>query len=319
MYAERCQALVFEDKAPPADLLLIGASRTGYGFDDELIDRQLKADKTHRTDKIVLLGNAESDANLALRTYVRDRGAPDVLGIEILLSRTAGGSVAPRYGAALTNRSYALFGADVYSDYLGALRDSGVLGMGDVYLRSHFPSPLHFFFDHLQIGFDNALRSPKDAIKPLDECDPVLLPHWAPVNAVPYTSAAPQPSQRMIDNLNKEIERYIEVDLGSPRAAGEIAVMQDMVDVARRAGVKKVFFYYFPSFGETKNMLDLTRLGELVAGAEMFDLRPVVFNPEKPGLDLQFRDRAHLTKFAAYETTMALLELIKAPAKDPRK
>ncbi|MFM7094773.1 MAG: hypothetical protein ACKOYL_09520, partial [Actinomycetota bacterium] len=72
-YVNRCQAQVFEDGAPAADLLLIGASRTGFGIDDDLVDLRLSAIEPHRTEKIVLLGNAESDANMALRTYLRER------------------------------------------------------------------------------------------------------------------------------------------------------------------------------------------------------------------------------------------------------
>ena len=309
-YVNRCQAKIFEENAPAADLLLIGASRTGFGIDNDLVDLRLSGTSAHRTEKIVLLGNADSDSNMALRTYFRDRGVPDSLGIELLITRTAGGSAPPRSSAALTNRSYALFGADVYSGYLDALIERDVLGLSDVYLRSYFPSPAKFFFEHLQIGLDNAFRNIDQAIDPLGDCARTVLPVWGPVAAAPYTDATPQPTQRKIDTLTREVARYVPVDLDSSRAAGEIAVMRDMLKIAREAGVRNVFFYYFPSFGETTDLIDLRRVSELVPGAEMFDARPILEDPAKPGLNLQFQDRAHLTKYGAYEVTVGFIEFL---------
>ena len=309
-YVNRCQARIFEDDTPAVDLLLVGASRTGFGIDENLVDLRLSGDSKHRTDKIVLLGNAESDANMALRTYLRERGAPKTLGIELLLTRTANPAGPPRIGASLTNRSYALFGADAYSGYLGSLIDRKVVGLSDVYVRSHLPSPVKFFFDHLQIGIDNAYRNLDQAIDPLDDCSRTVLPVWGPVAAAPYTDATPRPSDRKIANLTKDAARYVPIDLDSRSTSGELAVMQDMVKIARDAGVENVFLYYFPSFGEPADVIDLQRVSELVPSTAMFDARPVVSDPAKPGLDLQFQDRAHLTKYGAYEVTVAFSEFL---------
>jgi hypothetical protein len=310
-YVNRCQALVFQSEAPPADLLLIGASRTGFGIDEQIVDLRLSDVADHRTEKIVLLGNAESDANMALRTYLRERGAPASLGIELVVTRTAGDTVPARFGAALTNRSYALFGADAYSGYVDALIDNGVVDHADVYARSHFPSPLKFFFEHLQIGFDNAFRDVNKAVDPLGDCGRTVLPVWGPVAAVPYTEATPQPSQRRLERLERESARYVTVNVDSRRARGEIVAVRDMVALAREAGVKNVFLYYFPSFGETTEVIDLDRVTDLVPEAGQFDARSVLRDPSKPGLDLQFQDRAHLTKYAAYEVTVAFTDFLK--------
>ena len=310
-YVNRCQAFVFESDAPPADLLLVGASRTGFGIDEQIVDLRMSTDVDHRTEKIVLLGNAESDANMALRTYLRERGAPKALGIEILITRTVGDSAPARFGAALTNRSYALFGADAYSGYLGSLRDADVVSRGDVYFRSHLPSPAKFFFDHLQIGFDNAFRNIERAIDPLADCSRTVLPVWGPVAAAPYTDATPQPTEQKLDRLARESARYVSINVDSRRASGEIAAMRDMVRIAHEAGVEKVFFHYFPSFGEPSDVIDLDRVQQLVPGAKMFDARPVVSDPTKPGLDLQYQDRAHLTKYGAYEVTVAFVNFLR--------
>ncbi len=310
-YVNRCQALIFEDDAAAADLVLLGASRTGFGLDKNLIDLRLSVNGEHRTEKIVLLGNAESDSNMALRTYLRERGAPKSLGIEILITRTGGDSAPPRLSAALTNRSYALFGASAYAGYLGALIDREVVGLADVYARSHMPSPAKFFFEHLQIGFDNAYRNPDQAFDPMGHCARTVLPVWGPVAAAPYTDSTPQPTEKKIAGLKKQSERYGRINVDSRRAEGEIAVMRDMAKIARDAGVRNVFFYYFPSFGEAADVIDLERLSELVPSAGIFDARTVLSDPAKPGLDLQFQDRAHLTKYAAYEVTVAFVDFLE--------
>jgi hypothetical protein len=58
-------------------------------------------------------------------------------------------------------------------------------------------------------------------------------------------------------------------------------------------------------------VIDLDRVLQLVPGAKMFDARPVVNDPTKPGLDLQYQDRAHLTKYGAYEVTVAFVDFLK--------
>ena len=310
-YLNRCQAEIFRRDKPAADLLLIGASRTGFAIDEAILDLRLASDGSHHTEKMVLLGNAESDSNMGLRTYLRERGAPETLGIEVLITRVAGDSAPGRYGAALTGRSYALYGASAYSGYLGGLIDNEVVGPGDVYARSYFPSPLKFFFEHLQIGFDNAFRKLGKAIDPMNGCERTVIPAWGPVAARPYNESTPQPSDEKIERLKKDSGRYVPVNVDSRRASGEVAVMRDMVRIARDAGVKNVFFYYFPSFGETPDIINLDRIAELVPVDAVFDARPVVSDPAKPGLDLQYKDRAHLNKYAAYEVTLAFVDFMK--------
>ncbi len=314
-YMKKCQAAVFESAAAPADLLLIGASRTGFGIDNDLIDLTLSNTKKFKTEKIVLLGNAESDSSMALRTYLRERGTPRSLGIEMMITRTGGDSAPGRYGAALTDRSYALFGADAYSGYIGGLMKDNVIGFGDVYLRSHFVSPLSFFFKHLQIGFDNALRNPSQTVDPMNECDRQVLPVWGPVASAPYTDATPQPSEAKLKRLRNDASRYTTINVDSRRAAGEISAMRDMVRIAKAAGVETVFFYYFPSFEEGPNVIDLDRLAARLPQAAIFDSRTVLYDKSKPGLDLQFQDRAHLTKYAAYEVSRAFAVFLQGTLK----
>lgn len=310
-YVNRCQANIFESNKPAADVLLIGASRTGFAIDESIVDLRMAEDGSHHTEKMVLLGNAESDSNMGLRTYLRERGAPTTLGIEVLITRVAGDGAPGRYGAALTGRSYGLFGASAYSGYLGGLIDNDVVGYADVYARSYFPTPLKFFFDHLQIGFDNGFRKLDQAIDPMSDCDRNVLPVWGPVAARPYNESTPQPSADKLARLKKDAGRYVPVNVDSRRASGEIAAMRDIVKTARDAGVKNVFFYYFPSFGETADIIDLDRIAELVPVDAVFDARPIVSDPAKPGLDLQYKDRAHLTKYAAYEVTAAFIDFLK--------
>lgn len=310
-YVKRCQAKIFQSNKDAADVLMIGASRTGFAIDESIVDLRMADDGSHHTEKMVLLGNAESDTNMGLRSYLRKRGVPTTLGIEVLITRVAGDTAPGRYGAALTGRSYGLFGASAYAGYLGGLIDNDVVGYGDVYARSYFPTPLKFFFDHLQIGFDNGLRKLSQAADPMNGCDRDVLPVWGAVAARPYNESTPQPTAEKLARLKKDAGRYVPVNVDSRRASGEIAVMRDTVKIAREAGVKNVFLYYFPSFGETPDIIDLNRVAQLVPVDAVFDARPIVSDPAKPGLDLQYKDRAHLTKYAAYEVTSAFVDFLK--------
>ena len=115
--------------------------------------------------------------------------------------------------------------------------------------------------------------------------------------------------------LRNDASRYTKINVNSRRAAGEISAMRDMVRIAKAAGVETVFFYYFPSFEEGPNVIDLDRLAAKLPQAEIFDARKVLYDKSKPGLDLQFQDRAHLTKYAAFEVSSAFATFLQGTLK----
>lgn len=309
-YMERCQGEQLRNDGPPADLVLLGASRTGFGIDERIVDLNVPDDIAASTEKVVLLGSSEADANLGLRSYVRNRGVPKILGIELQYSRFRGQNAPKRQAITLTNRSYALFGVRDYADYLGSMADDGEVPWTDVYVRSRMDSPLSFFMKHLEIGVEHALRDPVQALRPFEECDRQILSVWGPVAAVPYTDETPDPPKKLLDSMTRNAERYQPIKLESSRAQGETAVLRNLVDFARAQGVQQIFFYYFPSFGEETLAIDFAGVARELPGVPVLDFRSVLWDDARPGLRLQFRDSAHLNTHGAYEVTRKLIDYV---------
>jgi hypothetical protein len=309
-YVNRCQGDQLRNGKPPADLVLLGASRTGFGIDERILDVNVPDERIASTEKLVLLGSSEADANLGFRSYVRNRGVPKTLGIELQFSRFRGENAPKRQAFSLTNRSYALFGARDYADYLGSMSDDGEIPWTDVYVRSKMDSPMAFFMKHLEVGVDYALRDPVRAANPFEGCDRQVLDVWGPVAAAPYTNETPKPSEKSLTSMAKNAQRYIPINLSSSRAQGEAAVLRNLVEFARDRGVENIFFYYFPSFAEETLAIDFGALAEIFPGTDVLDFRQLLWDASRPELRLQFTDSAHLNKYGAYEVTKKMVDYL---------
>lgn len=309
-YVNRCQGEQLRSGKPPADLVLLGASRTGFGIDEQILNLNVADDRVATTEKVVLLGSSEADANLGFRSYVRNRGVPKILGVELQYSRFRGANAPKRQAINLTNRSYALFGVRDYADYLGSMADDGQVPWTDVYLRSRMDSPLSFFMKHLEIGVEHALREPARTVRPFEGCDRQVLSVWGPVAAAPYTDETPDPPEKLLKSMARNAERYQPIDLDTSRAQGETAVLRNLVDFARGQGVREIFFYYFPSFGEETLAIDFAQVAQTFPGVPVVDFRSVLWDDARPGLRLQFKDSAHLNTYGAYEVTRKLIDYV---------
>jgi hypothetical protein len=309
-YFERCQGEQLRNGKPPADLVLLGASRTGFGIDEQILDRDIPDERAASTEKVVLLGSSEADANLGLRSYVHNRGVPKILGIELQYSRFRGADAPKQQAISLTNRSYALFGVRDYADYLGSMADDGEISWTDTYVRSRMNSPASFFMKHLEIGVEHALRDPAQALRPFEDCDRRSLSVWEPVDAMPYSAETPDPPQKLLDSMERNAERYRPIKLASSRAQGETAVLRNLVEFARGQGVEEIFFYYFPSFGEDTLGIDFAEVEAEFPGVEILDFRSVLWDDSRPGLRLQFRDSAHVNTYGAYEVTKKMIDYV---------
>jgi hypothetical protein len=309
-YFERCQGEQLRNGKPPADLVLLGASRTGFGIDEQLLDRDIPDGRAVSTEKVVLLGSSEADANLGLRSYMRSRGVPKILGIELQYSRFRGENAPKQQAITLTNRSYALFGVRDYAGYLRSMGEDGEISWTDTYVRSRMSSPASFFMKHLEIGVEHALRDPAQALKPFEDCDRRTLSVWDPVAATPYTEETPDPPQKRLASMEKNAERYQSINLASTRAQGETVVLRNLVDFAREQGVGEIFFYYFPSFGEDTPGIDFAEVEAEFPGIEILDFREALWDDSRPGLRLQFKDSAHVNSYGAYEVTKKMIEYV---------
>ena len=81
--------------------------------------------------------------------------------------------------------------------------------------------------------------------------------------------------------------KFPDVDFRNSRPQGELGVLTDMVRVARESGVKDIFFYYMPSYGERPLAINLKQSAELRPDWEVFYFREFLGNPSRPSLSSQ--------------------------------
>lgn len=304
-----CQTHIIKSDAAPADAVFFGSSRTGAAVDAVAIAEAFNG-RLETAEKVVYTLGSEFDRDLAYRTYVKHRGVPKVLALEMSFERYT--DRVEEQGTLLrpTGRSTTLFEADVYAAMMSSLRDRGVATFADLYVTSRMETPGGFFFDRLGVGADQALRSPDMAVSPTDECEWKFKPRkgrWVVGNTKPFVEAkAKFPSQRKQERWTKRSLTSRPLDFDDPWTNQEMILLADLVDTAYADGVETVILFYLPSFGEAPDAIDLQGLQARLPNAVIFDGREILDDPERPSLGYQYNDANHLNRLAAYEVSVAL-------------
>lgn len=304
-----CQTHIIKSDSPPTDAVFFGSSRTGAAVDAVAIAGAFTGNFI-TAEKVVYTKGSEFDRDLAYRTYVEHRGVPRVLALEMSFERYTdrvedeGSLLRP------TGRSNTLFDTEVYARLISSLRDRGDASLTDLYVTSTLQSTGGFFFDRLGVGADQALRSPDMAFFPTDECKWKFKPRkgrWVVGNTKPFIEAnAELPSRKKQERWTRRSLTSRPLDFDDPWTQQEILLLRDLVDTAYADGVETVILYYFPSFGEAADVIDLRGLQDRLPDAVIFDGRQVLNDPQRPSLAFQYNDANHLNKFAAYEVSVAL-------------
>lgn len=306
-----CQMHLVKADEPASDVVFLGSSRTGAAVDATVVADRLDGD-LESAEKVVLTLGSELDRDLAYRTYVEHRGAPRVLAIEMSFERysdrTEGLLTWP------TGRSATLFGAREYGDLVGSLRERGAAPLEDTYVRSRVESTPSFLLDRLNVGLDQALRSPDQALRPTDTCSWSFEPRrgrWVAGDTEPFVEAeaeAPPLSDRR--RWRYYSSTFGPLRLSSEWTRQEVMLVRDLVAAAYDDGVETVVLYYLPSFRESPRVMDLDRVARLFPDTVVFDGRTVLLDDARPSLRLQYNDMNHLNIHGAYEISRALGDLI---------
>lgn len=317
-----CHVATLRADAPPADVVFFGSSRTGAGIDAQVVADVLAADAAplRTVEKFSLPLGSELDRDLSVRTYLRHRGVPKVLAIEASFERVperiTGSAVRP------SGRTSTLYDVEVYEEFIAGQRARGRAGLLDTYVRSRFQSTPGYFFDRLGVGFDHASRSPQLVAWPVDQCGNrrgSRTGRWVnPGDAKPYVEAeASKPEQRKLRKLRRMTNRSRPINLRSRWASQELRLVRVTVDAALAAGVEHVVVYYFPSFDEPPNYIDLRILARWLPDVTIFDGRKVFADPTRPLLRFQYYDGNHANLFGAHELSSALGHAIATLEKKP--
>lgn len=310
-----CQTHIIKSDARPADAVFFGSSRTGAALDAVAIADAFTGNFV-TAEKVVYTLGSEFDRDLAYRTYVKHRGVPKVLALEMSFERYT--DRVQDQGTLLrpTGRSTTLFEADVYGGMVASLQDRGDASFADLYVTSKLETTGGFFFDRLGVGVDQALRSPDMAFSPTDECEWTFKPRkgrWVVGNTKPFVEAkAKFPSKKKQERWTKRSLTSRPLDFDDPWTEQEMLLLEDLVDTAYADGVETVLLYYLPSFGEAPDATDLVGLQSRLPEVIIFDGREVLDDPVRPSLGYQYNDANHLNKFAAYEVSVAMAAMAES-------
>lgn len=308
-----CQMRMIKAGTEPADVLLVGSSRTGAGIDPILLEEQFDGD-LETAEKAVLTKGSEYDRSLLYRTYTKYRGVPRVLGIQISVDRAERTEPEPSLNYP-TDRTFQVFETDVQADMLADLRDRGDANLFNTYVKNEYISEAGFFLTRLDVGADFALRAPTRALNPDEDCTwgtRALSGRWVLGNSKRYFEGeTPVPDQATRDQWVEESANFRPVDPNDPYTADELALMHELVDKAYSDGVERVVLFYIPSAGERPEIFDPAWFEQEFPNVTVMDGREAIADDELPGLKWQFFNLNHVNRIAAYYLTMQMLGYVQ--------
>ncbi|MEP6625128.1 MAG: hypothetical protein ABJC79_11835 [Acidimicrobiia bacterium] len=303
--SQLCQMRRVRSAAKPSNLLVMGSSRTAAAMDVVWMNRSRTATDL-RAERVVFTFGSELDRDLAFRTYVADRGVPEVLGIELSFTRAGGKRTDPLLA---TTRSHLMFEPKPYWDMVGSLRTRQNVSLADTYFWSRLQSTGGFALGRIDGGLDLALRDPPAAIRPRAQCARKKIGFFDNIGL-----AHPSDTLKTLDARRSRIWSGLVNSQGGVRfdtAGNELKLLRDLVDTAHHDGVKTVFLYYLPGFDEGANAIDLSQVQRRFPDTRIFDARTVLNDPTKPLLRQQFASASHVNPVGAYEVSKAFLEEVE--------
>lgn len=302
-----CQMNQIRTPGRPSDVLVMGSSRTGAAMDQKLMSR-LQGGGPRSVERVAYTYGSPLDRDLAFRTYVGERGAPEVLGIELAFDPPKAGDPSP-YAA--TARTHVMFDASVYRGMVKDLRRRQDVPLSDTYWWSRLQATPGYALRRVDAGTDLALRDPRAALSPTKQCNGQRMGYWDNAGlARPSTQLEPL-TPRRARIWNRQITTRRPIDLDATWAQAKLKLTRDLVDYARRQGVEKVVFYHLPAYHEPADALDLDRIRREFPDVPIFDARPILENPDLPLLREQYGSASHVNAIGAYVLSQAFLDFVR--------
>ena len=306
-----CQTSLLHGPDPASDIVFFGSSRTGAAIDAAIITASMAGGET--AEKVVYTLGSEIDRDLALRTYLRERGAPQIVALELSFERVPARVDEGPLPVSPSERSAAFFSAARYRELVESLLSTKSVGLGDVFLRQRIWNPLRYNASRVEVGWDLASRNPHLAFAPASECSWNFGPRkgrWVVGNALPWDSDVSLPSEDLLSKWRRQARRFRDFDPTDPWSRLELVMLRDMVSTAKAAGVGTVLLYYLPSYGERTTAMDLGKISEMFPDALVWDGRGILSDESRPGLAQQYNDMNHVNRIGAGEISFALIDTI---------
>lgn len=309
---------------PASDLLVLGSSRSGLGVDPPWIEEQLGGPSVER---ITFGSNSELIKDLGLRTYLRERGAPETLVLELGFEQHSAAFEA-LHGPApepfdVGSELPVAMDAMTYTDLISDLVAHGDIGRSDLLLRSTIVSPAQFAADRLDSGLAVALRHPGSVVdRATIECRPdikIMGTRWVWGTSRPYQpNRIKEPDPAELQHLEDSASTFKGVDFDDRFTEDELALTRDMIRTAREAGVENVILLYLPAYGKAGSVVDVEEIRSLFPDEPLIDGHRVMSDPSKPLLRYQFVNVTHVNRIGARAISQAIVDAIIAlPEPEP--
>jgi hypothetical protein len=325
----RCNLSLTRSGLPPADVLIIGSSRSGAALDPIAMQEMLAyafADAPPTVERIALGHNPLRASHALLENYLQTRGAPRVIALEIMFMTQRSVDRLARPGLSLPPEQY------IFRRDLNLMTFGQILSMPSVAMPfSEGEGPTNGWRFRLRGTVLRAgalvyqfLRRPTEAWG-LSACDRnawTREPEWPADFAFSYGNFHPNaPPTEVIEALEagmvdmapdrvlkpwqsgvRQGQRY-PYDFGAPYREGEVALLRSMLELASRHGVPVVLLP-MPLYGYTAGPDDLELLVDMLPGqAHVFALYERVHGD----LAKFWYDDGHIEAYPAGALTTAIL------------
>lgn len=304
----QCQRDSYKKEKLLPDVLLIGSSRMGFAIDDVVVSETL-SEINQSAEKLMIIGSVEIHQDLALREYVKNRGIPKVLGIEVSIDKKDGFEKPAWTAFKTTEWLRAVPAPSTYVEILKDSIDARTISVADIAIRSRVANPIAVTLSRLQLGFEQAIRNPRGVLEPQKTCGRNYFKMFRNGWAEPMTSDHSLPSERKLKLIRDSATRVPDAQIDSPRAVGEFEILNDIVRFAYSSGVEQVILMYFPDFEEDLSVMPAKQIIERVPNAPLFDVRNV-FAEGDTRTKNQYLDWRHMNSQGAWEVSRALGQFI---------
>jgi hypothetical protein len=326
----RCNLSLSRNGLPPADVLIIGSSRSGAALDPIAMQEMLAfapADAPPKVERIALGHNPMRASHALLENYLQARGAPRVIVLEVMfMTRRSIDRLAKRR-LGLSPEKY-IFRRDV-----NLITFRQLLSLPSVAMPfTEGEGPVRRWQFRLRGSVLRAgalayqfLRKPTESWQGFACGRDAFIrePEWPADFAFGYGDFHPNaPPDQVIEALEAVVadmallrelkpwqqdvrqgQRY-PYDFGAPYREGEIALLQSMLEQASRHSVP-VLLLPLPLYGYTADAADLQLLAGMLSGrgGHVFDL----YGQIRVDLDKFWYDDAHVEVYPAGALTTAIL------------
>lgn len=325
----RCNLSLSRSGLAPADVLIIGSSRSGAALDPVAMQEMLAyalADAPPRVERTALGHNPLRISHALLENYLRTRGAPRVIVLEVMFMTRRSVERLAKRGSRLPPERY------IFRRDLNLMTFGQILRLPSVAMPfTEGEGPIKRWQFRLRGTVLRAgalayqfLRRPTDSWQ-RPACDRgawIREPEWPADFAFSYGDFHPDASPgKTIEALeavmadmapDRELkpwqssvrkgQRY-PYDFGASYRDGEVALLRSMLEKASRHGIPVVLLP-LPLYGYAVRADDLELLADLLTGrGHVFDL----YGQVRADLDKFWYDDGHLEVYPAGALTTAIL------------